>query len=633
MARGDKVRQSTMINFDISDQDDQMKAMSDLFGSETGSTVPNNGNLNETSQAVLNRQEYAPTAYAEPAPQQMEEPKQQAYSNPANFHGASVTQGNYAQEQPMQTQRQAERVFRRNPEEQGAYAPNIVYTGNNQAPSAGHQMTFAESLFEQTQEQPRIQAQPMAEMENNFRNPQTAVPTAPIVEQPLFRGEENSNSYANPIPVYREEPTPHPAPERSEDYHYQAQPQAQSMIERPVMDQQYRQGNPYGNTYVNPSYDAKRPQQEQPFRQSNPEFQAQPKRMAAENQNPQRLAPDYQQPQQGTSTLGNITRPQPQMQQQSPRPQQQPPQQPQPQVQSQQNQAPGYEYPPLQQMNRTTSSYARQIIAVHSPKGGVGKSTLAKELALALASEGPNKNSYKTLLIDMDWGTGCVASIFNISPHPNSTELIKEMNVERRAGKKISLRTPQELGKFVIPYKNVPNLDLLCASPYSQDAALVNEEIVKALIENYRTCDYDYIILDTANSTHSRTRIALTMADQMLLVESMDATTIYNTSELMRQLRQRQFDFDKVRMVINRVPNEKYHDIHPDEISSVLKIPIIAIIPDDEEVRLTNNRGASLVLGKETDTVKEIKKMINAVAPVYIEKKEGFFSRLFKRKK
>ena len=30
---------------------------------------------------------------------------------------------------------------------------------------------------------------------------------------------------------------------------------------------------------------------------------------------------------------------------------------------------------------------------------------------------------------------------------------------------------------------------------------------------------------------------------------------------------------------------------------------------------------------------KEIKKMINAVAPVYIEKKEGFFSRLFKRKK
>lgn len=630
MARGDKVRQSTMINFDITDQDNQMQAMSDLFGSEAGSVAPN-GNLNETPQPAFNRQEYAPAASAEPVPQRMDAPQQQqAYSNPTNFNGVAATQGNYSQESPMQAQRQTERVFRRNPEEQGAYAPNIVYTGANQAQSVGHQMTFSESLFEQTQEQPRSQAQPMPGMENSFRNPQASAQAAPMEQQP-FRREGNPNGYVNPAPVYREEPVPQAQAmtERPADYNYQAQPQAQPMTERPAMDQQYRQGSPYGNAYADPMHSAQRPQQAQPFRQTNPEYQAQPQRMIAENQNPQRQATDYQQPQQRTPAFGNIPRPQPQMQPQSQRLQQQP----QPQVQPQQNQALGYEYPPLQQTDRTSSSYSRQIIAVHSPKGGVGKSTLAKELALALASEGPNKNSYKTLLIDMDWGTGCVASIFNVSPHPNSTELIQAMVVERRGGKKISLQTPQELEKFVIHNKDIPNLDLLCASPYSQDAAMVNEEIVRALIENYRTCDYDYIILDTANSTHSRTRVALTMADQMLLIESMDATTIYNTSELMRQLRKNQFDFEKVRMVINRVPNEKYHDIHPDEISAVLKIPIIAIIPDDEEVRLKNNSGDSMILGKETDTVKEIKKMINAVAPVYIEKKEGFFARLFKRKK
>ncbi len=295
-----------------------------------------------------------------------------------------------------------------------------------------------------------------------------------------------------------------------------------------------------------------------------------------------------------------------------------------------------YEYAKVQKQETRHHAYKNQIITVYSPKGGVGKSTLAKEIALALSSSGPNKETYKVLLIDADWESPDVATLFNVRNIPNMIGLVKSMRKERSDTGRISIRSKQELSQYLIPYRNegIENLDLLVSSTNAMDHALVDEYVVRALIENYRTCDYDFIIFDSANSIQGRSLLPLMVADHMVLVETWDVTTILETTSLMQALREKQFDFNKIRMVLNMVPTDmKNMDVTAAEIGNLLKLQIAATIPNvGETARLMNNACESFVLGKDSPVSREIKKLVNTITPCYKEPKKGFFARLFGKK-
>ena len=95
-----------------------------------------------------------------------------------------------------------------------------------------------------------------------------------------------------------------------------------------------------------------------------------------------------------------------------------------------------------------------------------------------------------------------------------------------------------------------------------------------------------------------------------------------------------QFDTKKIRMVLNDVPtNDREHDIVPGDIERMLQIPFAAVIPSTPNLRMANNKAESLFDGKESDYTKAIKKLANSFYPVFEDKKEGFFQKLFGRKK
>lgn len=296
----------------------------------------------------------------------------------------------------------------------------------------------------------------------------------------------------------------------------------------------------------------------------------------------------------------------------------------------------GYEYAKIPQKESQHHSYQNRIITVYSPKGGVGKSTIAKELALALSSEGPDKESYRVLLIDSDWEFGDVATLFNVRNVPNMTGLVKSMRKERHDTKKISIRSPQELTQYLIPYRagGINKLDLLVSSGNATDQQLIDEHVVRALIDNFRTLNYDFIIFDNANSIEPRTLLPLMVADFMVLVETLDSTTIFETRALIQTLRSRQFDFGKIRMVFNRVPQDsKNLDITTDDVENLLKVRTVASIPNvGDAARLMNNACESFILGKDSPVSREIKKLANSITVCYKEPKKGFFARLFSKK-
>lgn len=238
------------------------------------------------------------------------------------------------------------------------------------------------------------------------------------------------------------------------------------------------------------------------------------------------------------------------------------------------------------------------IINVYSPKGGVGKSSISKELAMAYTTATINHAPLKVLLVDADWEFGDITTLFNVAPRPNVTDWIRDMMADKRQTGHIHLYSRQEIAaRYLIQYSE--NFHILAGPGDPVEAELVTEEMVTAIIESLKRTDYDIIVIDSANSNRKRSLIPLMKADAVVLVETLDTSTVAETTAVLNTLRTQQFDFGKLYMVLNQVPEDvSGMDISASEISRLLQLDIAAIIPRYEMLRVINNAGEAAVLKK-----------------------------------
>jgi len=291
-----------------------------------------------------------------------------------------------------------------------------------------------------------------------------------------------------------------------------------------------------------------------------------------------------------------------------------------------------YSYKSLSKPEASYKSYKKQVVAIHSPKGGVGKTTITKELAFGFGSAIVNNEPLKILVIDGDWEFGNISIQFDIAPVPNIAEWVRVMRRDREIGGKIPLYCREEIDdRYLIHYNE--NIDILAGSPNSMDSQLIDSEIVAAIIDNLRKVgNYDFILIDNANSLKDTTIIPLMKADTVILVETLDTTTIQDTKNMLDTLRSLQFDYSKIRMVLNNVPEDDSKlDIAVAEIPRVLRLELAAVVPAYDHIRLYNNSGEAAILDKETSFSREIKKLANNIMPVFDTKPKGFLSRLFSK--
>jgi MinD-like ATPase involved in chromosome partitioning or flagellar assembly len=295
---------------------------------------------------------------------------------------------------------------------------------------------------------------------------------------------------------------------------------------------------------------------------------------------------------------------------------------------NQQRGAGRYAYRSIAKPEASYKSFEQQIIAVHSPKGGVGKTTISKELTFGLGAARVNNKLLKIVVVDGDWEFGDVATQFDVSPVPNVSEWVRDMRYDREQNGCIPIYSKEEINeRYIIHYNE--NIDILAGSSNSNDAMLLDADIVSAILDNLRHCDYDFIIVDNANSLKDITIVPLQKADTIVLVETLDTTTVQETTTMLDTLRSIQFDFSKIRMVLNQVPtDDKKLDIGVAEIPRVLKLELTAVLPYYDKVRLYNNAGEAAILDRETPFSKELKKIINTILPIYNTKPKGLLARL-----
>ncbi len=219
-----------------------------------------------------------------------------------------------------------------------------------------------------------------------------------------------------------------------------------------------------------------------------------------------------------------------------------------------------------------------KIISVFSTKGGVGKSTIAINTALALTKQ----TQEKVAIMDLDLQFGDVLLMVNKEPVTSIIDFINQCDEY----------TLDNLKLFMHDYKGVSIL----ASPVSPEfAEYISEEHIVEII-NLLKQEFRYIVIDNPNNFDETTLSALDASDTILLISTMDIVSIKNVKVGMGVLNSIGYNDEKVKLVINKA-NEKF-GIKLKDLKTVFDKNICQVIIEDVKTVVTSiNKGTPLVLG------------------------------------
>lgn len=223
----------------------------------------------------------------------------------------------------------------------------------------------------------------------------------------------------------------------------------------------------------------------------------------------------------------------------------------------------------------------RLSIAVTSGKGGVGKTQLAANLALALAQRG-----LKVLLLDADLGLAGLDLALGVTPEHTLSEVLE--------GK----LTPEQ-----IIVEGPCGLRLLPACPGRYEMANLSPGERDMLTNAIDECaaSYDVLLTDTGAGINSNSVSFASSADEVLLVATPDPTSMRDAYAMAKVLAKRA-GVETIRFVANQVQSEaqaaEQHDTLRGLIRRFLPIELtyLGCIPRDEVVRQGAANGSPFLL-------------------------------------
>jgi pilus assembly protein CpaE len=177
-----------------------------------------------------------------------------------------------------------------------------------------------------------------------------------------------------------------------------------------------------------------------------------------------------------------------------------------------------------------------QVIAVFSPKGGVGKTTIAANVAIAAATE----LGQRVVLVDGSFQFGDVGVLLNLNPKNKS---IADLIPELEGG------DHETLDPFVINHSS--GIRVLLGPPTPEMAELVTTAGMRRVLELLRT-EADLIIVDCMSTLNDTTLMILDEADVILTVLSLEITSIKNMRLFLEVADHLGYRDDKIRLVLNR---------------------------------------------------------------------------------
>ncbi|GAP11076.1 septum site-determining protein MinD [Bellilinea caldifistulae] len=257
---------------------------------------------------------------------------------------------------------------------------------------------------------------------------------------------------------------------------------------------------------------------------------------------------------------------------------------------------------------------AAKVLTVTSGKGGVGKTTTTANIAVALAAL-----SYKVVCIDADIGLRNLDVVLGLE-----NRIVYDVVdvVEGRC----------RLRQAMIRDKRLPELYLIPAAQTRDKNAISPSDMVR-LCDELRN-EVDWILIDSPAGIERGFRNALAPADMVLVVTNPEVSAVRDADRIIGLIEAE--EKGPARLILNRVNMNlvKRGDmLNAEDVLELLAVELIGIVPEDEAVVVSTNRGQPVALDGKSKAglaFQNIARRLNGeqVPFLSLDEKDGFFARL-----
>lgn len=221
----------------------------------------------------------------------------------------------------------------------------------------------------------------------------------------------------------------------------------------------------------------------------------------------------------------------------------------------------------------------KEVILIASGKGGVGKSTVAANLGIALASK-----NLKTCIIDLDINLGKLDIIMGLEGYSEND--IIDISKSNTPIDTALIQDPQNSNLYIMP------------APRDNTNLNINTSILETIIYNLKQLSFDYIILDCPAGVDISNpfRKAAKLSSRALIITTQEKTSLRDADSIISILENFNYSTNnKLHLVVNKyyepkILHKKGH-IRAIDIERSLAVPVLSTIPFDKESISSTNLG------------------------------------------
>ena len=248
------------------------------------------------------------------------------------------------------------------------------------------------------------------------------------------------------------------------------------------------------------------------------------------------------------------------------------------------------------------------VITVFGAKGGVGKTTVAVNVAVALARE----TTQSVVLVDGDSGFGDVVGMLDLTPERTVADLLRDLGKVTR----------ETLPKYLAQHAS--GLNVLAAPVDALDWRGVDPEDFRRVIE-LLSKSHDVVVVDTAGLLNEITVAALEKASLILWVVTTEFSSVRDSLRAIEAFRVLSLPEERIHLIINDIST--VDGVRPHTIEDVLQRKAFSRVPFDKKVRYGSQVGLPAVVSDANSPgARRLVELAETVAGIRLRRR-GPFSR------